>query len=731
MAGRQIGPYRVLSTLDETGNDSRVFLTQREGVERLFAVKLYRANLDPEQVERYQRGAHLAAKVNHAFVVRPIEIGRTQDGALFIATEHVLGESLRACLERQGRYHWREAANLVADAAEGLEAAHRTGLVHRDLSPERLIFNRKTGHAMVLDFGLARDTLAQGGMTKSGELIGGLVYMAPEQLAGLRAESPCDVYALGALLYELIAGTLPYLGRDLEELQQKVSSGQRLDLRKHVPEVPRELVELLDRAMSVDPRRRPPANVLAQSLRDLGSVETAIPTAVMHAQERGVRPALVGASFVLWFLVLGGVTAWALSAHRAKGQAASRIAELDLELEEQTRQVNKAHQERAESMRRFNEVSLALANTKEASRQAMKGSSEFKRRLERMEREGAADKTELKILKQRLDQAAEKIQSLRAAGGTGVAASGSSEAEISTSIRLLLDWVAAQLRDVKGGLLLRATLLHNRGHYEEVLKTLPGDNANTQLQILRARTLYKLERPQEAQAAFALVSAREPNSPHGIFCRALEAEDPTKTLALFREAVRKGPELAYIKIMLSDVLVATGAQTRQLALVREALEVIEAAMRLDPISHQIHESRAQVLLVLGTMTRDRAPLLEALKEIRTARVFHPDPLLRRRSSEVYTALKRHPEALAELRLGVLEADAAGLPYARVRMRFSLAGVALGQQGRKEAIQVLREAAQIDPALLPQVREALKQLPVQIRREVVEGLDETLRARLEQ
>ena len=254
MAGRQIGPYKVLSTLHEGSDDHRVLLAQRPGVERLFAVKLFRPNLPSDVLERFQRGAHLAAKVNHPFVVRPIEIGRTPEGALFVACEHVLGESIRSCLERQGRYHWREAANLVADAAEGVEAAHRAGLVHRDLSPERLIYNRKTSHAMVLDFGLARDTLEPSGLSKTGELIGGLVYMSPEQLAGQRAESPSDVYALGTLLYELIAGELPYLGRDLEELRQKVTAGQRLDLRKHVPEVPRELVELLDRAMSVDPQ---------------------------------------------------------------------------------------------------------------------------------------------------------------------------------------------------------------------------------------------------------------------------------------------------------------------------------------------------------------------------------------------------------------------------------------------------------------------------------------------
>jgi tetratricopeptide (TPR) repeat protein len=729
MAGRQIGPYKVLSTLYEGSDEHRVLLTQREGVERLFAVKLFRPDLPSDLVERIQRGARLAAKVEHPYVVRPVEVGRTPEGSLYVACEHVLGESVRSCLERQGRYHWREAANLVADAAEGVEAAHRAGLVHRDLSPERLVFNRKTGHAMVLDFGLARDTLQPSELSKTGELIGSLVYMSPEQLAGQRAESASDVYALGTLLYELIAGELPYLGRDLEELQQKVAAGQRLDLRKHVPEVPRELVELLDRAMSVDPRRRPPAKVLAQSLRDLGSVETAIPTAVLHARERGVRPGVVGASFALWFLVLGGVAAWAISSHTKAREAEERSAAAGGELEARQRALTKAHEERAEALQQLNQISSELTAAREENRRAAQSTSDARRRAERLERRASADRDSIKALEIQLAKAAEAVKRLGARSGAQPDGPGKDEL-LATTTRGCLDWVTAELAKVPGGLSLRAKLLHNRGHYEEALALLEGRELELELEVLRARTLFKLGRVKEARAIFSEVATQSSETSHGLFCRGIEAKDPNKRLELMRRAVERDPAQGYIRITLSNSLTGVALQTRRVELGERALAVITEGVRLEPTSYQIYEARAQALTVLGTLKRDQALLQKALLDLRRARVFYADPMIRLRTSDVYRSLRQHQRALAELRLGVTEADALKRSMPRLRMRVALASLALNLKARPEGVRALRELAEVDPKLHEEVAEVYGQLPPAIRREVLRGLSPELRASFE-
>lgn len=732
MAGRQIGPYKVLSTLYEGSDDHRVLLAQRAGVERLFAVKLFRPNLPSDLCERFQRGAHLAAKVDHPYVVRPIDVGRTPEGSLYVASEHVLGESVRSCLERQGRYHWREAANLVADAAEGVEAAHRAGLVHRDLSPERLIFNRKTGHAMVLDFGLARDTLQPSGLTKTGELIGSLVYMSPEQLSGQRAESPSDVYALGTLLYELISGELPYLGRDLEELRQKVTAGQRLDLRKHVPEVPRELVELLDRAMSVDPRRRPPAKVLAQSLRDLGSVETAIPTAVLHARERGVRPGVVGATFALWFLVLGGVAAWGISSHSKAREAEERRASASQELEARNRELTKAHEERAEALQELNQVSSELTRVREEARQAAQSTSDSRRLTERLERQAGADKDKIRALEARLAQAAEAVRRLqgeaRAGGSESAQPNAGGDQVLADTTRAFLGWVTDELKDVPQGLKLRATIFHNLGRYEEALQLLERPDLEVSLQVLRARTLYKLGRIKDALRVFATVAAQDPDSAHGLFCRALGAQGPGQRLELLRRAAQKGPREAYIRIMLADSLASAGAQSRQVGLVEEALVVINEAVRLEPTSYQIYEARAQTLTVLAGMKREPSLFQDALQDLRRARVFYADPMIRIRASDIYRALRQHQRALQELRTGIAEADAKKRSLPRLQLRVALASLALNLKARAEAVKALRELATVDPTLHDEVAQVYEQLPPEIRREVLQGLSAELRAK---
>ncbi|MBL4848950.1 MAG: protein kinase [Planctomycetes bacterium] len=722
-AQRQIGPFRVLSTL-QTSTESRVLLAQREGGERLFALKVFRSDLDPHLVKRYEQGVRLAAKISHPYVVRPLEVGRTSEGSLFVALEHIPGEDLRACLNRQKTFPWREAANLVADAAEGVDAAHRAGIVHRDLNPETVILNRRTHRAMVLDFGLARDTLAPTGLTDSGELIGGLVYMAPEQLAGEKAEAPADVYALGALLYELISGELPYLGRDLEELRQKVLAGERLDLRRRVPEVPRELGEVLDRALDIDPRRRPSAKVFSQALRDLGSVETAIPTAVLHARARGLSPAKVGASFGLWLLVLGGVSVWALTAHSARREADRRAQTLRVELELETERSAKAERDRARALERLNEAGVALTRSRERTRRAEDTITEVEALLARARRAQAVDRTQIADLRLALSSAARRAAPPRSAPKRRGKSAG---LERTRSVRALLDWVADELKDVPAGLELRATILHNRGRYADALKALDRQDLPVSLRVLRARTLYKLKRIPEAIAVFRRVAKEDPESPHGAFCRALTTGD--ETLKLLREAAQRGPKLAYVRIMLSSTLLGAGAQRREEKPVREALEVIERAIELEPTSYQAHESHAKALIVLSRMTRDDALLEQALEAYSTAHRFNPIPSLRLDRAEVLRSLQRPAEALSEGRAALQEADLAGPPLDRVQLRLRFASLAIGLGARPAGVRALQEAALVDEKLLPQVRTVFERLPAKLRQEVVEGLPAGVRANL--
>ena len=173
---------------------------------------------------------------------------------------------------------------------------------------------------------------------------------------------------------------------------------------------------------------------------------------------------------------------------------------------------------------------------------------------------------------------------------------------------------------------------------------------------------------------------------------------------------------------------ADEARSRQVGLVEEALVVINEAVRLEPTSYQIYEARAQTLTVLAGMKREPSLFQEALQDLRRARVFYADPMIRIRASDIYRALRQHQRALQELRTGIAEADAKKRSLPRLQLRVALASLALNLKARAEAVKALRELATVDPTLHDEVAQVYEQLPPEIRREVLRGLSAELRAK---
>lgn len=704
---RQFGPYQVVSTLGE-GSRAQVFLCQREGLERLFALKVLRSDLPADQLQRSQRGARLAAKVQHPNVVRPLDIGQTPEGALYIAMDHVPGDDLRRRLERSGPFGWRQAADLIADAAEGVDAAHRVGVVHRDLEPSNLILNGRTGRVQVLDFGLARDANAASTISASGEVAGSPVYMAPEQISEGEVGPPADVYSLAVILYELICGEPPFLGRDLLELQRKIVAGQRLGLRERVPEVPRELEELLDRAMASDPRRRPPAGVFAQSLRDLGSVATAIPTSLVHAQARGLSPVKVGATFAVWLVVLGGVVGWALALKRERDALAHTATQERVAREQ-------------EELRRAEAKVAAASAQAEAERARFAQGEALRESREALARANAA-LAQARAEVERLSQAPSLRDTPGSEPASGAPAGLSEDSEGARAFRELLRGVCASLVEVPGALEFRAGLLHDSGRYQEALALLEGAGELTlDGQVLRARTLFKLRRGAEAQAVFEEVASSAPETPQGLFCRALGAPPPER-LRLLQEARRQGPTLAYVRIMLGGSLMTEAARVRQREGIVEAERVLDEALAIQPTCYQALEARAAVRRTLGKF-------VEALSDLRLARRINPRVEQRQEAGRIFLALGRPAEALVEAEAALAEADAAGEVMIRVQVRLDLGHLNLAQRRTDEAARWFQEALRVDPALAPQLAPVLQRLPPELRQRILQGLSEAERAAL--
>jgi hypothetical protein len=237
------------------------------GAER--AMKLLEGSPDAERIARFRREAEALARVGGAGIV-PVHGSGVVDGRIYFIMDLVPGGSLEARL-RQARPPWREAVQIAARIARTLERVAAAGLVHRDLKPANVLFG-ESGEPLLADFGCARD-LDANTLTESGTLIGTPLYMPPEQLDGKRVDASADVFALGAILHEMLTGAAPFAGHTPIEIWKRMHTGTRPAARP-VSGCPRSLDELLDRALALEPRSRPSAGELAAALEAIEDEES-------------------------------------------------------------------------------------------------------------------------------------------------------------------------------------------------------------------------------------------------------------------------------------------------------------------------------------------------------------------------------------------------------------------------------------------------------------------------
>jgi tetratricopeptide (TPR) repeat protein len=209
-------------------------------------------------VERFLREARFLAKLRHPNVVQIFELGR-HEGRDFLTMEFIEGKPFPATSDR------REAVARLAKVARALGHIHRRSIVHRDLKPSNILVD-PSGRPVIMDFGIARSAEAISTLSLAGTLVGTPAYMAPEQFAGETADARTDVYALGVILYEAMAGRRPFDGRTVVALAEQVRVGKAAP----IPHVPRELDDVCRRAMAPDPEDRyPTADALAEDLEKL------------------------------------------------------------------------------------------------------------------------------------------------------------------------------------------------------------------------------------------------------------------------------------------------------------------------------------------------------------------------------------------------------------------------------------------------------------------------------
>jgi serine/threonine-protein kinase len=247
------GRYRLERLLGR-GGMAEVHLATDEQLGRPVALKILAGDGDGDFRERFRREAQAAARLSHPHVVRVFDAGE-DDGRRFIVMEYVEGESLAQLLKRRGRLPAAEAVSFGLQAADGLEAAHRAGLVHRDVKPQNLLVGRD-GTLKVADFGIVRAAEAAS-LTAHGTLLGTAAYVSPEQGAAHPVTPASDVYSLAAVLYEALTGQPPYRFESLAELVRRQQEDPIAPVRDLEPSVPAAVEDTVMRALARDPAYRP------------------------------------------------------------------------------------------------------------------------------------------------------------------------------------------------------------------------------------------------------------------------------------------------------------------------------------------------------------------------------------------------------------------------------------------------------------------------------------------
>jgi len=271
------GRYRVLERLADGGMAS-VYLAVDTRLDREVALKVMRPHLAQDEAfrSRFHREARSAARLSHPGVVAVFDQGE-DDGRMFLAMEYVPGQTLREVISSEGALTPRAALDIILPVLEALAAAHRAGIIHRDVKPENVIL-REDGAVKVADFGLARAVTSHTVTSSSGLLLGTVSYLSPEQVERGIADARSDVYATGLLLFEMLTGTKAFDGDTaINVAYQHVHAGApRLSSR--IPDAPEVLDELVAAATSRDPDGRPAdaaafAALVRTARRELSSVE--------------------------------------------------------------------------------------------------------------------------------------------------------------------------------------------------------------------------------------------------------------------------------------------------------------------------------------------------------------------------------------------------------------------------------------------------------------------------
>jgi serine/threonine protein kinase/predicted Zn-dependent protease len=268
------GRYQIIEEMGR-GGMGKVYKVIDTKLKEELALKVIHPEiaLKEKVIERFGNELKMARKISHKNVCRMYHL-EEEKGIHYLTMEFVQGESLKDMIGMMGQLSPGQSLSVVKQVCEGLAEAHKLGVVHRDLKPSNIMIDRE-GNARIMDFGIAR-SLKSKGITRTGTMIGTPEYMSPEQVEGLETDHRSDIYSLGVILYEMVAGRIPFDGETPFSIALKHKSEKPQDPTEINPQIPENISRLIMRCLEKDRELR--YQTAGELLSELGKIEEGIPT---------------------------------------------------------------------------------------------------------------------------------------------------------------------------------------------------------------------------------------------------------------------------------------------------------------------------------------------------------------------------------------------------------------------------------------------------------------------